>query len=78
MDADYSDLPDDELKEVRQDVQRHLRAIEQEMARRREKKYGYPWWYCVTCDQHYRSTNGICFFCDETGHKMEQGVLVDE
>ena len=78
MDADYSDLPDDELKEVRQDVQRHLRAIEQEMARRRHERLGLPLWWCEQCQQSYRSKDETCPDCQVEGAPFVQSVLTDE
>ena len=78
MDADYSDLPDDELKEVRQEVQRRLRVIEQEMARRREEKHGARYWYCDNCASYFRNPDGDCFSCGKPGQPLRQGELVEQ
>ena len=79
MDADYSDLPDDELKEERHEVQRRLRVIEQEMARRREARHGAPYWWCESCQCMFRDAEGKCYNCGSVSEqKLKQAEVIHE
>ncbi len=80
MDADafvLSALTDEELRVARRHRQESLREIEQEIARRRELKYGAPQWWCEPCQRSLRAPGDepYCPECTKRGVPFTQSML---
>lgn len=71
----YHDWTDEGLAENRRYHRGILKQIEQEIARRREEKYGFPHWWCSICHVSYRNESGMCPQCDMPGEAFTQSML---
>ena len=66
---------DEMLASMLAERRRQVKEVEQEIARRREERFGFPHWYCPTCNEHYRAADGACVICGEVGQKLTQSEM---
>lgn len=68
-------MPDDVLKSLRKEAQAHLRAIENEIRRRREEKFRAPLWWCTPCQHSFYKIDNICDDCGNECYPFNQAAM---